>query len=43
MEHAALDGGDFLADELLNALESPQLCMMTDDYYLSLHAMSGQP
>jgi hypothetical protein len=40
MEHAALDGGDFLAKELLAALESPQL--LTDDCYLSLHAMSGQ-
>jgi hypothetical protein len=43
MEHAAQDGSDFLANELLAALESPQLCMMADDYYLSLHAMSGQP
>jgi hypothetical protein len=41
MQNVAVDGGDILSDEMLEAPETPQLCMMNDDYYLSLHALSG--
>jgi hypothetical protein len=41
MQNVAVDGGDILSDEMLEALETPQLCMMNDDGYLSLHALSG--
>jgi hypothetical protein len=43
MEQTAVDGGEFLSDDLLEALESPHLCLMQDQGYLSLHAMLGQP
>jgi hypothetical protein len=43
MQNVVVDGGDILSDEMMEALKTPQLCMMNDDYYLSLHALSGQP
>jgi predicted aspartyl protease len=40
---AAVDGGEFLSHETLTSLESPQLCLLQDEGYISVHAMSGQP
>jgi hypothetical protein len=42
MHHTMADGGQFLSEELLDAIESPQLHLMADEGYLSLHAMSGR-
>jgi hypothetical protein len=43
MESASRDGGDFLSDETLSALEATSLFMMQDEGYLSLHSMPGKP
>jgi hypothetical protein len=43
IDETAMDGGTFLSDEILEALETPQMFLMEDDCYLSLHALSGQP
>jgi hypothetical protein len=43
MESVSGDGGDFLSDETLSALEATHLYMMQYEGYLSLHAMSGKP
>jgi hypothetical protein len=43
MEQIVVDGGEFLSDDLLEALESHHLCIMQDEGYLSLHAMLGHP
>jgi hypothetical protein len=43
MEHTTVDGGTFLSNEILEALEAPQMFLMEDHCYLSLHALSGQP
>jgi hypothetical protein len=31
MEYTAVDGGEFLSEDLLEATESSQLCMLQDD------------
>jgi hypothetical protein len=43
MEKVAVDGGEFLPDELLDALDSPNIHLMQEEGFLSLHAMSGLP
>jgi predicted aspartyl protease len=43
IETAAVDGGEFLSDKILTSLESPRLCLLQDEGYIYLHAMSGQP
>jgi hypothetical protein len=43
IECAAVDGGEILYDDLLDVIDTPQLLLMNDEAYLSLHAVSGQP
>jgi hypothetical protein len=43
MEKVVVDGGEFLPDALLDALDSPSIHLMRDKDFLSLHAMAGQP
>jgi ribosomal protein L32 len=43
MEHTTFDGGDFLSNEILEATESPQLCVLEGDCYMSLNVVFGQP
>jgi hypothetical protein len=40
IEETTMDGGTFLSDEILEALETPKIFLMEDDCYLSLHALS---
>jgi hypothetical protein len=41
MEKVAVDGGEFLPNELLDALDSPNIHLMQEEGFLSLNAMSG--
>jgi hypothetical protein len=43
LDQPTFDGGGFLSDELLETLEAPQLHLIQDECYLSLHALLGQP
>jgi hypothetical protein len=43
LEHTTIDGGGFLSEEMLDRLEQSHLHLLQDDYYMSLHALLGQP
>jgi hypothetical protein len=43
IQHTTVDGREFLSEELLDAIESPQLNLKAEEGYLSLHAMFGNP
>jgi hypothetical protein len=43
IENISLDGGAFLSDEVLNAMEEPQFCALQGEASLSLHALFGHP
>jgi hypothetical protein len=43
MEQTSVDGGEVLYEGVLEALENPQCFQMSEDHFLSLHAISGIP
>jgi hypothetical protein len=43
MKISAVDGGDFLSDEVLQTLEYSHLQGSDQECYLSMHVMSSQP